>query len=205
VDAIPDEPEDNGDTDTPDLFSFYEELAALRAESRKGNRKAAEVFSQFGSSLGHFEEEVKRLREQLARVTSQTEEQTLPRPHCLALVEMLDRLYRLAAAFARPPKPGPLAFLQPDRPWREAWESLRQAASILVTHLRKLTEQAGVQPLPALGEPFDPTRMVAVGTVPAGSRPANRVVEEITKGYLWRGEALRPAEVKITAGESGAV
>jgi hypothetical protein len=199
VEEIPEAFDEPAAEDAPDLYSFYEELAALRAENRKGNRKSAEVFSQFGDSLGHFEGEVKRLREQLLRLAPQGGEQALPRPHCLALVEMLDRLRRLRSALERPPKPGFFAFLAPDRPWREAWENLRQAFSILLTHLQKLTEQAGVQPMLTLGEPFDPTRMVAVGTTPAGAGPVNRVAEEAAAGYLWRGEVLRPAEVKITA------
>jgi len=199
VDEIPESSEEPDGEDAPDLYSFYEELAALRAESRKGNRKSAEVFSQLGDSLGHFEGEVKRLREQLARLAPQGEEQALPRPHCLALVEMLDRLHRLRSALERPPKPGWMAVPGRESAWREAWENLRQAFSILLTHLEKLTEQAGVHPMPTLGQPFDPTRMVAVGTTPAGTGPANRVAEEAAAGYLWRGEVLRPAEVRITA------
>jgi GrpE len=202
VEEIPETSEEPAGEDAPDLYSFYEELAALRAESRKGNRKSAEVFSQFGDSLGHFEGEVKRLREQLGRLAPQGEEQALPRPHCLALVDLLDRLRRLGAALERPPRSGFFAFLGPDRAWRESWENLRQAFSILATHLEKLTEQAGVHPMTTLGQPFDPTRMIAVGTTPAGTGPANRVAEEVAVGYLWRGDVLRPAEVKITASAS---
>jgi molecular chaperone GrpE len=200
VEEIPEASEEPASEDAPDLYSFYEELAALRAENRKGNRKSAEVFSQFGDSLGHFEGEVKRLREQLARLAPQGGEQALPRPHCLALVEMLDRWHRLRSALERTPKSGVFAFLGPDRAWREAWENFRQGVSILLTHLEKLVEQAGVHPISALGQPFDPTRMVAVGTTPAGSGPANRVAEEMAAGYLWQGEVLRPAEVRITTG-----
>jgi molecular chaperone GrpE (heat shock protein) len=199
VDEIPEVPEPDG---APDLYSLYKELSALRAENRKGNRKSAEVFSQFGDSLGQFESEVKRLREQLARMAPHGEEPALPRSHCLALVEVLDRMHRLHAALGQPPKPGRFAFLQPDRPWREAWENHRQAFAILVTHMDKLIEKTGVHPLRTVGEVFDPTTMVAVATVPAAGRPANIVAEEIAAGYRWRDEVLRPAEVKITRIES---
>src|SRR3954469_20167384 len=95
-------PEPDTEPDVPDLYSFFEELVALRNESRKGNRRSAEVFSQFGASLGGFEEEMKRLRGQLTRLeTAAPTAGELPRSHCLALVEMLDRLHRLRGAMER--------------------------------------------------------------------------------------------------------
>jgi molecular chaperone GrpE (heat shock protein) len=196
VEALP-EPEQ--ERDAPDLYALFEELAALRNESRKGNRKSAELFSQFGASLGGFEEEMKRLREHLTRLeTAQPTAQDLPRSHCLALVEMLDRLHRMRRAAERMPPPGRLAFLPPSAAWREAWKSLRQGFDILVTHLETLTAQAGLRPIPTAGLAFDPTSMVAVDAVATSAHPANIVLEEISSGYAWREEVLRPAEVRIS-------
>jgi molecular chaperone GrpE len=193
------QPEPADAPDAPDLYSLFEELAALRNESRKGNRKSAEVFSQFGASLGGFEEEMKRLRGQLSRLeTAQPAGPALPRSHCLALVEMLDRLHRLRRALERMPPPGRLAIFPPSPAWQEAWKSLRQGFDILVTHLETLTAQAGLRPIPTAGLAFDPTAMVAVDAVAAPGRPANLVLEEISPGYQWRDEVLRPAEVRIS-------
>jgi molecular chaperone GrpE len=189
--------------DPPDLYSLFEELAALRNESRKGNRKSAELFSQFGVSLGGFEEEMKRLRGQLTRLeTAQPGAHDLPRSHCLALVEMLDRLHRLRGAMERMPPAGRLAILPPSAAWRAAWQSLRQGFDILVTHLDTLTAQTGLRPIPTAGLPFDPTSMVALDAVAASGRAANVVLEEISPGYLWRDEVLRPAEVRISKAAS---
>ncbi len=199
LERIETQPEPDEAPDSPDLYSFYQELAALRNESRKGNRKSAELFSQFGVSLGGFEEEMKRLRGQLTRLeTTQPGAQDLPRSHCLALVEMLDRLHRLRRAIERMPSPARFAFLPPSAAWQEAWKSLRQGFDILVTHLETLTAQAGLQPVPTAGLAFDPTSMVAVDAVAMSGRPANVVLEEISPGYRWRDEVLRPAEVRIS-------
>ena len=189
--------------DAPDLYSLYEELTALRNETRKGNRKSAEVFSRFGESLGHFQDEIRRLGEQLGRVESaRGDKQVLTRSFFLALVELSDRMHRLGAALERPPQPGRLAFLNPDGPWRKAWANWQQGFSILVTHFEKLLEQAGVQRLKTVGATFDPLTMIAVATIVPNGRPPNVVVEEAASGYRWRDELLRPAEVKITKSES---
>lgn len=199
VETLPEPEEEPEAPDAPDLYSLYEELAALRNESRKGNRKSAELFSQFGASLGGFEAEMQRLRGQLSRIESaQPGAQELPRSHCLALVEMLDRLHRLRAAIERMPQPHRYAFLPPRPEWKEAWGSLGQGFDILLTHLERLTSQAGIQPMKTAGLPFDPTSMIAVAASATDQHPANLVLEEIAPGYTWRGEVLRPAEVKIS-------
>ncbi|MES2569074.1 MAG: nucleotide exchange factor GrpE [Verrucomicrobiota bacterium] len=193
VDRIPEPEETSAD---PDRYSLYEELSALRNESRRGNRKSAEVFSQFGTTLGEFHGEIKRLREQLARIEAGPAN-TLPRAHSLGLVEILDRVNRLGAALERAPKPGLLAGYF-ARSWQGAWESLRQGFAILVTHLEKMIENAGIQRVETNGAVFDPVSMVAVAVLQSDKHPANTVVEQVSPGYRWRDEVLRPAEVKIS-------
>ncbi len=183
----------------PDLYSLYSELLALRNESRKGNRKVAETFSQFGETIGSFDAETRRLRDQLSRMESaQPSKGELPRAQCLALVEMLDRLHRLRAAMERRPQAGRLDLFGATKPWEESWEKLSQGFSILLTHFDALTKSAGVRPIETLNTTFDPLTMVAVATEPAGDRAPNLVIEQISIGYRWRDEVLRPAEVKIT-------
>lgn len=177
-----------------DEFSIFSELSALRAESRKGNRKAAEVFTQFGESLTRFHSEFGRLKEQLAPL----KETGLPRAHCLQLAELLDRLRRLATAMERPPEPsfGGLGRLLTKR-WAAAWAGNRQAVEILLGHLERLLVSAGLEPIPTAGKLFDPNTMVAVDSE-ASNLPPFTVLEEIQAGYLWQNNVLRPAEVKIS-------
>jgi len=196
-------PDTGEQADTPDLYSLYEELAALRNETRKGNRKTAEVFSQVGESLDQVGGEIKRLREQLNRTDPALgDKAVLPRSYLLALVEMFDRIHRLGAALQRPPRPARFALLRPDGSWKKAWTNLQQAVSILLAHFEKLLEQAGVQRVHSLGKTFDPVSMLAVAIVPPDGQPPNIVVEEVAPGYRWRDEVLRPAEVKITKTQS---
>jgi molecular chaperone GrpE len=195
-------PEIQEQTDAPDLYSLYEELTALRNETRKGNRKSAEVFSRVAESLDRFQDEMKRLDEQLSRIESAAgDKAALPRSYFLALVELFDRMHRLGAAFERPPQPGRFAFFSSDGPWRKAWANWQHGFSILVSHFERLLELSGVQRLNTVGTTFDPVTMLAVATVDPNGRPPNVVVEEVAPGYRWRDEVLRPAEVKITKSE----
>jgi molecular chaperone GrpE len=189
--------------DAPDLYSLYEELTALRNEARQGNRKSADVFGRLGETLGRFEDEIRRLREQLSRSEAAPgSKAALPRSYFLGLVEFADRLHRFGSALERPPRPGRLAFLSPDGPWRKTWANWQHGFSILVTHFENLLEQAGIQRLNTVGATFDPVTMVAVATTALDGRPSNVVVEEVAPGYRWRDEVLRPAEVKITKSKS---
>jgi molecular chaperone GrpE len=196
-------PETQEQRDAPDLYSLYEELTALRNETRQGNRKSADVFSRLGESLGRFEDEIRRLREQLSRSeAAQDSKAALSRSYSLALVELVDRMHRLGAALERPPRPGRFGFLSLNGPWRKAWANWQQGFSILVTHFEQSVEQAGIQRMNTVGETFDPVTMLAVATIAPDGRPPNVVVEEVAPGYRWRDEVLRPAEVKITKSKS---
>jgi molecular chaperone GrpE (heat shock protein) len=185
-----------GSEPVPDLASFYEQLAALGAESRRANRRTTEAFSQWGDTLQKFETELDRLRTQLNdRAADRADDDGLPRAHCLALLELLDRLQRLQKAFAAPPTG---SWWAGDKRWRKVWSTQHDAFDIVVGHLETLLQQAGVERLPTLDEPFDPAVMVAVATEPDADLPHHTVLEEILPGYQRHGELLRPAQVKLS-------
>ena len=56
--------EDGDDEDNePDLYSFYEALAALRGEQRAGNRKTADAFARFTDVLSTLDGQLADLKE----------------------------------------------------------------------------------------------------------------------------------------------
>ncbi len=201
LDDIPDnEGEDadgDGGGDAPDLYSFYEQLAAVTTEARKSNRRTAEAYSQWSNTLSGFDGELRLLREQLARQPVAGDD-SLPRSWCLAFIEISDRMHRLAAAFTTSPR---RAWFGGDARWRAAWETQRQGYDIFMTHTDALVRQAGLTRIEVLHAPFDPARMSAVVAEPDARWPKNTVIEEIAPGYLWRGELLRVAQVKVSTGE----
>jgi molecular chaperone GrpE len=58
----------------------------------------------------------------------------------------------------------------------------------------------GLAPIEAVGAPFDPERHEAVEMVGAGGGGEATVLEEMQKGYLFRGRLVRPALVRVAAG-----
>ncbi|MCL5096009.1 MAG: nucleotide exchange factor GrpE [Candidatus Omnitrophica bacterium] len=183
-----------------DLYSFFEQLATLTTEHRKANRRVAEAMSQWGDALTQVGGDLHLLRERMVSLASaNAKPDSLPRHHYLALVELLDRMYRLAAAFASPPKP---SWWDDDARMRQAWETQRQAFDILLSHLEALLKQAGITRIEVLNKSFDPALMVAVAAEPDPHRPHQTVIEEIVAGYRLHDDLLRLAQVKVTLNPS---
>ncbi len=204
LDAIPDtdavleagDEEDNA----PDLYAFYEQFAAASAESRKANRRTAEAMSQWGETLARFESGLQPLRDTTAQLlAAQSKSGELSRAHCLVLVELLDRMHRLARAFATPPVAKRSWWGGgDDTPWRQSWQAQHQALDILVSHLDGLLRKEGVVRIETAGQAFDPAVMMAVASEPDPTRPPQTVLEETAAGYRRRDELLRPAQVKVS-------
>jgi molecular chaperone GrpE len=51
--------------------------------------------------------------------------------------------------------------------------------------------------IPTVGETFDPERMEVVAVATDSDRPSGEVVEEVRRGYLWRGRVFRYAQVRV--------
>jgi molecular chaperone GrpE len=63
--------------------------------------------------------------------------------------------------------------------------------------LERALQQAGLEPIPCAGELFDPEQMEVVAAVADSGRPAGEVIEEVRRGYLWRGRVFRYAQVSV--------
>jgi molecular chaperone GrpE len=59
-------------------------------------------------------------------------------------------------------------------------------------------KKAGLEPMSALGEKFDPNIHHAIELVPAEDAEPDMVLGEYQKGYFFKGRLLRPAMVKVS-------
>lgn len=48
-----------------------------------------------------------------------------------------------------------------------------------------------------MSERFDPERMEVVEVVIDSGKPAGEVIEEVRRGYFWRGRVFRFAQVRV--------
>jgi molecular chaperone GrpE len=59
--------------------------------------------------------------------------------------------------------------------------------------------EAGVDPIDAVGQRFDPKVREAVATIPSGSVEPGFVVREVRRGWRLGDELLRPSQVVVAA------
>jgi molecular chaperone GrpE len=77
-----------------------------------------------------------------------------------------------------------------------AGDALRQGVEVTYRALQQMLAQEGVEPMDALGKPFDPRVHEAMLTT-AAEAPSGTVIGELERGYRYRDELLRPARVQV--------
>ncbi len=77
------------------------------------------------------------------------------------------------------------------------FESVLTGYTMSLQRLERILQQCDLEPIASVGEPFDPELMEVVELATDTERPANEVVEELRRGYLWRGRVFRYAQVRV--------
>ena len=67
---------------------------------------------------------------------------------------------------------------------------------------RETLKRHGVEPIDALGKPFDPEYHEAVGQIPSDDIPEGHVAQVVQTGYTIDGRLLRPARVLVSRGNA---
>jgi hypothetical protein len=84
----------------------------------------------------------------------------------------------------------------------KVFEALLEGYQLISSRLERDLSTHQIRLIDCVGRPFDPKRMTAVGLVDDAEAEPETVVEEVRPGYLWRGEVLRFAEVRVARGDS---
>ncbi|MEO0017076.1 MAG: GrpE [Verrucomicrobiota bacterium] len=203
-DEFSEDEEDSGIT----LEALHEELIASTEETRRGNRRVLEVLKNFGGlldALSATSNDTHKAVRALPAITSATPAagDGLPQGWALPLVELADRIDRVAHGFTRPPAtrlPWWPGVRRQVAAWREAWEMQADAVSILRSHLAATMQRADLERLDVLDRPFDPNTMTAVESTVDPGKSDHTVLAEILPG--WRnaasGQLVRPAQVRVS-------
>ena len=76
-------------------------------------------------------------------------------------------------------------------------ESVVAGLHTIQRRLASVLKAQGVAPFESVGQPFDPAVHEAVGTVQSDEQEAGTVLDELSRGYHWGDEVLRPARVRV--------
>ena len=81
---------------------------------------------------------------------------------------------------------------------------LAQGSELLRDRVLQLLARSDVRPFDVVGEPFDSSRMRAVGSTPATAQYADGTVSALRRpGFMNGHVVLRPAEVMVARERSG--
>ncbi len=81
-------------------------------------------------------------------------------------------------------------------------DPLLQGVRLTLSEVEKILERHNVEPIKALGEPFDPNFHQAMMQEESEDQPANTVISEMQKGYKLHDRLLRPAMVVVSKAKS---
>lgn len=75
---------------------------------------------------------------------------------------------------------------------------LREGLVMIHGQLTEELRREGLRAIVSVGQPFDPQLHDAVATDPDSDRPANEILEEFQRGYLFHDRVLRHAMVRVS-------
>ena len=80
----------------------------------------------------------------------------------------------------------------------KALDAVIEGVSLVQKKLMRALAENGLEPIQAVGRPFDPELHEALTTTPTEDPEEDGLVsEELTRGYLFKGSLLRPALVQV--------
>src|ERR1700678_1240077 len=79
----------------------------------------------------------------------------------------------------------------------------RDGVELIYRQFQDALQKAGVQPIVALGQPFDPRIHEAIEMVDTTEVADHHVLEELQRGYKYKDRLLRPAMVRVARNARG--
>lgn len=178
----------------PDLFSVFAEISALRQELRRHLQKNQQAGQELDSNLNE-------LKLNLQAAAEKADEPPLLARALIDLYERFARLRRRAAVKPEPPRSSWRFFSRRPAAGQSeaarAGENLLQGMKLIEKRMLELLAEQRIFPLETIGRPFDPHSMKAETVVERPELPADQVVEEISRGWLYRDQPLKFAEVAV--------
>ena len=171
-------PDRNAEVEAPNLKPSYVE--ELEARTKAAEQKTLEVQARFEQLRKQLQSETDETRRRLNRAADERAQREKA-DFIAGLLPVLDNLQRATDA------------AESGSSVEVVTEGVNRTASAFENALAA----AGVEPIDAIGEMFDPELHDAVETVEVTPEDEGRVVSQHTRGYKIGDRLLRPARVKV--------
>ncbi|UCF30333.1 MAG: nucleotide exchange factor GrpE [bacterium] len=82
-------------------------------------------------------------------------------------------------------------------------QGILEGVRMISGQLHGILERCGLEPVPGIGEPFDPSHHEAVGVLPSGEHKEGTVIAELQRGYKLKGKVVRASMVHVAGDGNG--
>jgi len=175
----------NAEAETPNLKPSYVE--ELEARTKAAERQVQEVQARFDQLRQQLQREADETRQRLNRAADDRAEASKAR-FIESLLPVLDDLERAIDAASK----------------EGSNDAILQGVRSTAARFQSALTSAGVEPIAAVGEPFNPELHEAVDTEETDPEMDGIVVDEYSRGFRMGDRLLRPARVKVGRGSEHA-
>jgi molecular chaperone GrpE len=157
------------------------ELVATRAELKRVEGENAELRDSLARRQADFENFRKRVERERVETYNRVVGDVV-----MKLLPVVDNLRRALDAESTV-----------EASESEEFRHFLHGVELISKQLAEVLQGLGLQPIDAIGKPFDPTIHEAVATESSDEHEPDTVLQELAKGYLLGDKLLRPAVVKV--------
>jgi molecular chaperone GrpE len=151
-------------------------IAALKEELEQAKQARDEYYNRMLRIQADLENFRRRSRQELEQLTLFAGEDLMKK-----ILPVLDSLERAISCFT-------------EKSDNSSWQ---EGVDLTLKQFQGILKSEGLEVVPALNEPFDPQIHDAVFQEPREQVTEPTVIEEMQKGYRYKGKLLRPALVKV--------
>ena len=175
----------NAEAETPNLKPSYVE--ELETRTKAAEKQVQEVQARFDQLRQQLQRETDETRQRLNRAADERAEASKAR-FIESLLPVMDDLERAIDAATK----------------GGSSDAILQGVRSTAAHFQNALASAAVEPIVAVGEPFNPELHEAVDTEETDPEMDGIVVDEYSRGFRMGDRLLRPARVKVGRGSEHA-
>ena len=182
----------------PDLSTLLSEMAGLKSEVKAESRHFKTTLDTLSNSLSTLQSDNKALADELALHGERLQQMRNETLHAVML-EAVDIYDRLSAGFEVLQNYQPVSSLFSHSKKQDIRyiKSFKEGQSMTLKRFEQLLQRHNVQAIDCIGKLLDPCTMSAVEIDRNPKLENGIVIEELRKGFLFEGNVLRLAEVKV--------